>query len=186
MRKGRKPKSKPELPPLCRAVRRIREATGWSQEQMAQHTRIASQTISRFELGKQVPRDMAVLLQLREAAAASSCAAEEKLFQEALIEQSGSLPRHVIEPSIVIQTYRPHVWRLMQAARIAIDFFPETARAMEKAAGPALDLVDEIFGEVATEGTNFSAPNFYSDLETRLSELAARKLFQQFQKGGDR
>ncbi len=83
MRKFRNTKPKPNLPELCAAVRRIREARGWSQERMARETNIATQTISRFELGKAEPRDYLVLSSLADAAAAAGLDAEKHLFRQA-------------------------------------------------------------------------------------------------------
>jgi len=153
---------------------------------MAQQTGIASQTISRFELGKQVPRDMAVVMQLRDAAAAVGLAAEEKLFKEALVESS--LPRHVAaERPITIMVYRPHVWRLMQAARIAADFFPDEAHAMETAAPQALALVDEVIQSIDPDQIQrHEDPHFYEDLESELGTLAGRKIWKNLIKKGDK
>jgi len=51
---------------------------------MAQETGIATQTISRFELGKQEPRNLVVLLRLREVAEQTGLEAEIKVFSDAL------------------------------------------------------------------------------------------------------
>jgi hypothetical protein len=88
------------------------------------------------------------------------------------------------EPSVLIPTYTPFQWRLMQAARIAMNFFPDVARAMEEAAGPALDLVDEIMADAAM-GERKVSVQFYNNLETQLDERAARKVFEhKFKKEG--
>ena len=64
----------------------------------------------------------------------------------------------------------------MQAARIAIRHYPENARAIEKAAGPALGLVDELLR--SADATAVLSPTFYTDLEQRLTVLADRRAFE--------
>ena len=135
MRKGRKPRSTPAQSLLCVAVRCIRENAGWSQDEMAKKTNIAPQTISRMELGKQTPRDEFVLMALSDAAADAGLDAEEKLFDQAVKNHPGTR----LDATIVVQTYTPQQWRLMQAARIADLFFPDVAKAIERAAGSRLN-----------------------------------------------
>ena len=100
-----------ELPALCRAVRTIRKAANWSQEKMAQETHIATQTLSRFELGKQEPRNLVVLLRLREVAQETGCEAETKLFSDAISKapKITSQPTSGIEAALVqLRTYQYH------------------------------------------------------------------------------
>jgi transcriptional regulator with XRE-family HTH domain len=184
-KRERKPKSTPKLPMLCSVVRQIRETAGWSQEQMAQQTGIASQTISRFERGVQEPRDLAVLLQLSKVADAVGFQSHELAHALVGVMHGAALSRLGSEPRSPILNYNsPHVWRLMQTARIAADYFPDEARAMEAAAPQALALVDEVLRSVEADEIERHA-EFYQDLELRVSDLAARKLFwQQFMKGG--
>ena len=68
----------------------------------------------------------------------------------------------------------------MQAARIAARFYPETARAIERAATPTLVLVDEILRS-AEAGHRLSA-SFYFGLEQDLDELAERRSFEGLQR----
>jgi transcriptional regulator with XRE-family HTH domain len=103
--------SSAELPELCRAVRAIREAAGWSQEKMAQETGIATQTISRFELGKQEPRNLVVLIRLREVAEQTGLDSEIKLFSDALAKAPKLTWHHYtgIEAALSqIRTYQNH------------------------------------------------------------------------------
>lgn len=177
-----KPKVKRDVPEICAAVRRIRQVAGWSQERMARETGIASQTISRFELGKQVPRQSEVLRSLIDAAGDAGLVDEEQLFTAALAERESWPGSERPSPRITNETYTPHEWRLMQTARIAINYFPETVHLIEEAAAPALELVDQIMASAGTEGQLDA--RFYRDLEQQLSALAARKLFQNRKKDG--
>jgi transcriptional regulator with XRE-family HTH domain len=182
MRESRKPKVQREKPALCVAVRRIREIAGWSQERMAQETGIASQTISRFELGKQVPRDSKVLMKLREAAADAGLDAESQLFNDALNEQSGDWPSAEPGATMTPNFYTPRQWRLMQIGKIAAVFSPDIAASMEQAGGPFTALVDEVIAAAPTGGPMDS--DFYYRLENRVYELATQRAFQILKKEG--
>jgi transcriptional regulator with XRE-family HTH domain len=163
-----------KLPALSQAIRRLRKVTGKSQEAFAQEAEIASMTLSRYENGV-VPRDRRVLARLRAIAADAGCNVEEQLFFDAAMALPGGPSR--FESSVMVPSHTPLQWRLMQAGRIAMNFFPDVARAMEEAARPALDLVDQIMAEEAL-GERKVSVQFYRDLETKLDELAARKIFQ--------
>jgi hypothetical protein len=134
-------------------------------------------SISRFELGKAVPTDFNVLGSLERAARYQGLIEESRLFSEA---QAAIRFNAYRRPDLAAETttaprYTPQEWRLMHAARIAIRLYPESARAIEKAAGPALALVDEILlsADAAVLG-----PLFYTELEKRLNELADRQAFE--------
>jgi transcriptional regulator with XRE-family HTH domain len=172
-------KPRRKLPALCEAIRRARRGTGKTQQEFAADIGVATMTLSRYERGD-VPRDRAILGRLRAVAADAGCVVEEQLFFDALMALPGGPPR--FEPSVMIPTHTPAQWRLMQAARIAMNFFPDMARAIEEAARPALDLVDEIM-EGAALGERRVSVQFYADLESKLDELAARKIFQIKKKG---
>jgi transcriptional regulator with XRE-family HTH domain len=174
MAKKDKGKSTRKMPAVCLAIRAVRAKTGKSQEVFAQEIEIASMTLSRYERGV-VPRDRAVLGRLRAVAADAGCVIEEQVFYDALMALPGGPSR--FEPTVMVPAFTPLQWRLMQAARIAMNFFPDVARAMEEAARPALDLVDEIMAEAAAGDRRVSV-QFYANLETKLDELAARKIFQ--------
>jgi hypothetical protein len=152
---------------------------------MGRKTGISSQTISRFELGKQEPRGLEVLISLRNTALSLGLNAEEHLFRLAIGMPIEALPGVQIQkrdlPSAIrIPSYTPQQWRLMQAARLAVLYFPDAAVRMEQAASPVLKLVDRIIQEVDPEMTHQEfAPNFYLDLEHRLSDRAGREAFRQ-------
>ena len=157
-----------ELPQLCVAVKRVREALGESQEKFAQRTGIASMTVSRFERGKLVPREYRVVRALWEAAADAGLDHETRLFDSVLADTPA--------PSWPSTKYPLQEWRLMQAARIAVRFyrFHEQALAIEKAAAPALALVDQILKDAdPVYDLGGSSPNF-DLLEDRLNELVER------------
>jgi hypothetical protein len=139
-----------------------------------------------------VPRDDRVLLRLAKAAADAGLVDEEKLFRRVvrssdidLIEESprGTMVKQYKtskSKSYELKTYRPNEWRLMQAARIAVNFFPDTVHAIEQAAGPALELVDKIMA-TATIDDQIDG-YFYDFLEQLLSVLAARQQFENLKK----
>jgi hypothetical protein len=80
-------------------------------------------------------------------------------------------------------TYSLSEWRLMQSVRIALRLYPEHVRAIEKAAGPALSLVDEALRSVDPSATVNAA--FYEELERRLNALADRRLLDNLKREKD-
>jgi len=159
---------------------------------MAQITGITTQSISRFELGKQVPRDVAVLVSLRNAAIAAGRMDEMELFNQAVREELAPVatPEEIETITgrqsitgvahIKSATPDPRVWRLMQTARIAAEYFPDAARVMEQAAGVALVVVNEVIA--AAPPPNPADDRFYRELERQLDALAAKKAFAALQK----
>jgi hypothetical protein len=143
---------------------------------MAQHTGIATQTLSRFERDVQVPRDVHVLMKLRDAALDAGLNAEAQLFDDALSHHPSSPPRPA---SAKPET--PQQWRLMQCARVASLFYPSEAEAIAKVASRSLAVVDEI---IAGAGDGPLDSRFYSDLESRIISLAARRVFENLKKEG--
>jgi transcriptional regulator with XRE-family HTH domain len=187
-------KRKPSLDNRCAAIKRIRMAAGWSQEQLAQISGITTQSISRFELGKTVPRDVAVLVALRRAAKAAHAAGgpdspdESHYFDEAISEELGTraTPEEIeamttATKQMIIGLPDPRAWRLLQIARIAAKYFPQDARAMEAAGGQALAVVNEIIA--AAPPPDAADIRFYGELERQLDELAAKKVFTALQEG---
>jgi transcriptional regulator with XRE-family HTH domain len=169
-----KTKTSRKLPALCEAIRRVRKATGKSQPVFAEEVEVSPMTLSRYERGDS-PRRREVLNRLAAIAWEHGCTVEEQLFRDA----SMALPQGPFrfEPSLKVPVYSPHQWRLMQAIRIAQAYFPDEARAAEQALGVSLDLVDEILADAAV-GERKVTEQLYSDLEARLNELAARKVFK--------
>src|SRR4051812_10731743 len=125
MREKGKPKPKEDLPDLCGAVRRVRAAHQLSQTKMAQLLGINPQTLSRFELGKQVPASQYVLSRLAVEANDVGLNEERDLFTRA----SNDIQQRDWTASEQPAVYSPHEWRLMSAARVAVRFYPERARA---------------------------------------------------------
>ena len=162
-----------EIHPLCAAARRIRMASGMSQERMAQLSGISTQTISRFELGKQEPRDPRILRSYITLANSMSLD-DAKLFDSALEAISIDVNANARDNT------DPRAWRLMEAARIAALYFPEAARAMEQAAGPALAVIKEV---VATSDIpEHLSARFFQSLSERMDATAKRMVLQGFQK----
>jgi transcriptional regulator with XRE-family HTH domain len=78
---ARKPKDS-SAADLCAAVKRVRLALGEAQEAFSRRVGLSAMTVSKFELGKQVPRDRAVLAHLAKAARAAGLEAEAGLFEQ--------------------------------------------------------------------------------------------------------
>src|SRR4029434_6856029 len=93
---------------------------------------------------------------------------------------SHSVPPQESKPTPWKEPYTPHEWRLMHTARIAVRFYPEQARAIEQAAGPALSVVDEILS--SADPANLQDVGFYLELEERVNRLAEQLSFARFRK----
>jgi transcriptional regulator with XRE-family HTH domain len=173
-------KNKTNLDPLCAAVRRVRAASGLSQEKWAQRWSLATQTVSRFELGKQVPRGADILARLHAAATDAGLEKETNLFAAALEERPVPLSRDAL-----MLRLSPSLWRAMQIARIAEVFFPEEARAIAEAAPNARAAVDEVISSPVISSVVSSErfdSKFYMALERGLDAVAERKAFENPQK----
>ena len=115
-----KTKSKPlvEIDPLCRAVKAVRTAAGWSQEKMAREILLSTMTLSRFERGVQIPRDYLVLLRLYQAAQDANCPEEEQVFQDALRDA----PRGIWHTQSEMETALSQVRREKKRPRILAEY----------------------------------------------------------------
>jgi transcriptional regulator with XRE-family HTH domain len=82
-RKSEKKHAKTVTPDICIAIKRVRQAFGDSQERFAQRLQIAVMTVSRFELGKKVPRDSQILRRLQTLANEKGLTDEAALFETA-------------------------------------------------------------------------------------------------------
>jgi hypothetical protein len=71
---------------LCAAVKRVREAHGDTLARFSQRTGISMNSISRFELGKAIPKHTYVLWRLGRAADAGGLSTERELFEQAHLE----------------------------------------------------------------------------------------------------
>jgi transcriptional regulator with XRE-family HTH domain len=179
MQRIRKPKPKPDIDPLCAAVRSLRAKLRLSQEEMAAKLKIAPMTLSRFERGVQVPRDREVLDRLMEEALSVGLSEEYGLFWVSRLPK----PPSGVVWSARSAEYSAEQWELMQCARIAAAHFPEEAKAMRKAAGDALRLVKQVI-----RATDFSVPldaKFYLSLEQRIDELVQQTSFERLKEGNN-
>jgi transcriptional regulator with XRE-family HTH domain len=184
----RKSKPKAGVPELCEAVRKLRIAAHWSQEDMSRITNIAAQTISRFELGKQVPKDVGVLMRLRDAANSAHLPAEAIPFERALMGGYTTWPMG--DPSIrpsapyPVLPHTPEQFRLGQIAGIVALHAPKVAAAMEKAAEAfplAKEVVDEVIHEWLTE-SNLTDARTYSWMEQEIRGRVFRKVFERIKR----
>jgi transcriptional regulator with XRE-family HTH domain len=78
--KSIKKSSRALVPDVCLAVKRVRQAFTDSQQQFAQRLQVALMTVSRFELGKKLPRDPQILRRLQTLANEKGLAEEAALF----------------------------------------------------------------------------------------------------------
>jgi transcriptional regulator with XRE-family HTH domain len=168
-----------ELPPLCVAVKRVREAYGDSQERFAHRIGVALMSVSRFETGRAEPRDPRVLLNLAKVAYEKSLK-DEGLFRDAYqdYERIKSTDRRIGElESFAQPTFRSlREWRLSCAARLAVLYYPEQVAAMEKAAAAALAIIDDVLSGADENQIN------YASFEREAFALAERQMLKDLQK----
>lgn len=178
-----------DMPELCRAVKTVRLAYGESQEAFARRVGLAGMTVSRFERGKQVPTSFEALSRLAEAARAKKLAESDLLEQaarHARIESGETRPALSLS---AIPIYSLPQWRLMHIAAIAVLYYPETAAAMEQAAGttgPAATVVDKAIREYTNRTGLASGLGFYYGLPEILTKLAEQQAFESFKEKGSR
>jgi transcriptional regulator with XRE-family HTH domain len=185
--KNRKKETSP--PPLCACVKNIRKAYGESQPRFAERVGLASLTISRFERGVQIPSDSGTLFRLAEAARNKGLTEEAKQFEFAIRERENAALLSGKGITTAVHRWRLEKgytrfypgsyalavpqWRLMAAAFIAPVYYPEIASAMEKAAGEALELVDEALRLADAESQSGQA--LYEEIERILRRLAEER-----------
>jgi transcriptional regulator with XRE-family HTH domain len=202
-------KSERILPPLCLAVKRVREAFTDTQERFASRIGVAVMTVSHFETGRSEPRDPRVLLNLAKVAAEIAPLARafddhdeeiarainliepekaqpvmtvrnaERLFKEAYEdwEHINQTKRYLerIYPSDRGPAFRSmREWRLSFAARLAALYFPEQVAAIEKAAAPAIAIIDDVLSRADESQID------YTRFEREVLALAERQALSQF------
>ena len=121
-------------------------------QRFSERTGVSMNSLSRFELGKQVPRDPVVLHKLQGVCVSASASgpallAEESLFRDARLEVEGirrieeahTTRYPEIYPGRLLEFPRSlGEWRYLVALKIAPLYFPEIQPALEKALAPAL------------------------------------------------
>jgi transcriptional regulator with XRE-family HTH domain len=181
-----KPKVEPEYEELAVVVKKVREAYRDTQEAFARRIGVSPMTISRFELGKQVPRDPLILLRLYRAA--MTCGASLGLhavpsISMALYRQLGPDWQNYTEtwpvPNRQHGSHSLSEWRLQCVARIALKYHPEEAIAIEKAAPRSMEIVDAVLREA--DAPDQIDDSFYEDLDQAISGLADKQLLQRLQ-----
>jgi transcriptional regulator with XRE-family HTH domain len=184
-----------ELPPLCRAVKQAREIFGDTQERFARRIGVAVMTISKFETGYSEPRDPRVLLNLSRVMGEKmefinlrdpqhdEWDAVWKVFSDAYRdwERIQKTDREVgllesqtqfrsiggVTPASYFRGLRE--WRLSVAGRLMVQYFSEQVEAMEKAAAPAISLIDEVLSKA--DETQID----YARFEREIFALAERR-----------
>jgi transcriptional regulator with XRE-family HTH domain len=183
MPKKNKPEVKLQLDELCEAVKRTRLAYGDTQERFARRVALSVMTISRFELGKAVPKDPNTLDRLVQVAAShGSLDHEAGLFAEAANDARRRLSPYdrftpFADQAMPFQSLRE--WRLMGAARIAARYYQDEAARMAEAAPEAMEIVDSILAD-ANPSEDIDA-GFYLNLEQKLTELAEQRALKRIQ-----
>jgi transcriptional regulator with XRE-family HTH domain len=179
-----------KLPPLSAAVKRTREAFGDTQERFARRIDVAVMTVSRFETGRAEPREPRILMRLINAAREIDLMAEAKEFETAYLEAENGRAidrfhsdRAFVHPALSamacgLAAYSLQQWRLMAAARTAALYYPDRVAAIERAAGPALTLVDSVLKE-----TDETKALDYSALDLALNALAERLALVEIKQG---
>ncbi len=193
-----KKKNEGKLPPLCAAVKLVREAYGDTQERFARRIGVAVMTVSKFENGRAEPRDPRVLLNLARVTGVHirmhgreddldrmakslaeggglvmTRAGAEDLFRDAYadFERIKNTDRQVGELESRAQpSFRSmREWRLSCAARLAVLYFPEQVTAIEKAAGAAITIIDEVLSKADENQID------YTRFESEVFALAERR-----------
>jgi transcriptional regulator with XRE-family HTH domain len=199
-------KKKPkEISPLCNAVKDLRLACGDTQERFARRIGVAIMTISKFETGRAEPRDPRVLMTLatvaedkanfafhveEDNAKHNTLRAAELQFRDVLRDYErlrqaeqrlGPLERlGPMEFDSKPTVRSPREWRLSCAARLAALYFPEQAAAMEKAAGAAIAIVDDVLSRADEKQID------YQRFEREIFTLAEQRAFSELKQGRDK
>jgi transcriptional regulator with XRE-family HTH domain len=179
----RKPKPKPDIDSVCAAVRSMRAKLRLSQQEMADQLGIALMTLSRFERGVQVPKDMAVLNSLLNLSSLNPVLMDERVtfLNAAVAAKAKEILANLMVPLSALN-HSAEQWELIQCARVAAAHFPEEAKAMRQAAGEVLRLVKQVI-----RAADFSGPldaSLYLDLERRIDESVKQFSFERL-KGGN-
>ncbi len=175
-----KRKTGKEIPPLCAAVKRVREEYGDTQERFARRLGVAVMTVSKYETGRAEPRDSDTLLSLCVLASDKGLTDEKHLFHNAY-EEFARARNPDFDRNVAQRIGSLREWRLSFAARLAILYFPEIATALERAAGPALAIIDNVLADAPED----SAGGPYERFEREAFLLAEREVLKDFQKRKD-
>jgi transcriptional regulator with XRE-family HTH domain len=203
----KKKKAAHGLPALCLAVKRVREVYGDSQERFARRIGVALMTVSRFETGRAEPRDPRVLLNLAKIAEEISDLPTEDEREQILQNIIGPRePVDVMTVRGAVQLFRDayedyerikqtdrrvgeleshahpaprsmREWRLSCAACLAVHYFPEQVAAMEKAAGAAISIIDEVLSKADENQID------YARFEREVFALAERRALLELKQG---
>jgi hypothetical protein len=142
-------------------------------------------TVSRFELGKMIPRDARTLKKLFDTAVLHpGLKAQAKLFADARREALRQRPhrdRNTPFANQMIPFTSLEEWRIMNTARIAARYYPiDEYMAMLNAAPQSMEIVDAVLQKAdASKGIDEA---FYDELVERLLELAERRALERRQK----
>jgi hypothetical protein len=177
----RKPDPPVELDPLCDAVLKIKNHTGWSLPEMARHTHLSVQTLFRFTKGLQVPRDFGVITRLRDVALAVGLINEANLFEYVLEGWQRMIPVTPIAtptpPVIVTNVSRsPEQVQLGMAMELAVSLDPAAARKAAKLIEGCVELAQQAWRETHRKNT-VNDDEYYREVRFKLAELVREKVF---------
>jgi transcriptional regulator with XRE-family HTH domain len=136
------------LHPLCDAAKHVRSGCNQTQQAFAERLGTTIMTVSRWETGKTIPQDSAILTRLAAAARSIGFSDEAREFDKAN-PQSHTYPGSGLNPP------EGHPWmgygfvqsRIMAIARTVAMYDKERLPQLEAAAGPWVEIVDNIFRE---------------------------------------
>jgi transcriptional regulator with XRE-family HTH domain len=170
-----------ELPPLCAAVKTVRDAYGDSLQKFSQRVNISMNSASRFELGKATPKDPAVLAKLF-SAALEKALPEAELFREAMGHADMNLmweqfysPTRIATRYIVFPKTLSN-WAEVSMLRLAQEYFPEFLPAFNDALEPLREILLTVLSTVRDP----SRVN-YRELDSQVTRLAEQKQLTELQ-----
>jgi transcriptional regulator with XRE-family HTH domain len=155
MASERKPKVKTrQIHELCAAVGQMRQAYGDTLERFSRRVGISLNSASRFELGKAVPSDPAVLMKLWQVALTLEYEGKPVPQAAELFKAAHNEAEHARNIELwqspdprdarAVRADSLTEWRLLVAVSLAQESFPEILPALEDVLDPVLELVDTV------------------------------------------
>jgi transcriptional regulator with XRE-family HTH domain len=178
--KGKRETKTGTVPPLCAAVKQVRETYGETLQRFGQRVNLSMNTLNRFELGKAEPRDPDVLMRLWSAAIQRSLP-QADLFLEAANEarharsiEQWQTPDPRDARSVLAMSLSQ--WRVLEAVSLAWESYPEVLPAVGDALAPVLEVVDAVLNTV-----HDPSRVDYRDLKHRIRQLADQQILKDIQ-----
>jgi transcriptional regulator with XRE-family HTH domain len=173
------------LPPLCRAVKKIRKYLVLTQDKFAANAGCSPMLVSKWERGVHVPTDPHILESLRDLAAVAGLDRERKLFDAAISPFEGVVDMsrdmrilaaaEVGHNTLAVRLGSDAEWIEFFSLRAAYSFLPEVGNPVRDALLPARELVKAIINEEAADAPR--TYSFYNHLALRMELLIARQVY---------